>query len=128
MAHKQRTLTESRFVIASEADEALLRTYIAHRDATRDTLGNGVYPNLVKAISQYAAFDAALAGELAEPGLLAYHAMLMGPIAPFVAQLRAKAEEIVAIMQGIEAASPGTFGIAVPTPETPVIELPTIGV
>ena len=81
----------------------------------------------------YAEFDAALAGELADPGLLAYHESLMAPIAPHVAQLRELAERIVVIMQAIEAASPGTFGIALagpqietPSPSAPVIEAPVV--
>lgn len=107
------------FEIITTEDELLFREYTQHRDAVRNVMGYGVYPNLVKALETYAAFDAALDGELADPDLLAYHAGLMGPIAPYIAQLRAGAAGIVQIMQGIEAAGPGTFGIAVQRPEEP---------
>jgi DNA-binding GntR family transcriptional regulator len=36
-------------------------------------MGYGVYPNLVKALETYAAFDAALANELSDPDLLMRH-------------------------------------------------------
>ena len=102
------------FKIETREDELLFRAYTGHRDAVRDIMGHGVYPNLVKALETYAAFDAALAGELADTDLLAYHNGLMAPIAPYIAQLRAGAAGIVQIMQGIETARPGTFGIALP--------------
>ena len=112
------------YTINDEQDEALFRAYMQQRDAIRDVLAHGVYPNLVRALAVYAGFDAALAGPLHDPDLLAYHAELMVPIAPYVAQLRELAADIVEIMAAIEAASPGTFGIAVPS--APVIEAPGV--
>jgi hypothetical protein len=106
------------FVISSEEDERRFVQYVALRDQVRQVLGGGVYPNLVKALEVYAAFDTALdeGGALADAELSAYNAALMGPIAPYIAELRAAAAGIVATMQAIETASPGTFGIALPNP------------
>ena len=103
------------YTINDEQDEALFRAYMQQRDAIRDVLAHGVYPNLVRALAVYAEFDAALAGPLNDADLLAYHNELMDPIAPYVAQLRKLATGIVALMAAIEAASPGTFGIALPS-------------
>ncbi len=102
------------FQINTAEDEQLFRLYTTHRDEVRNVMGYGVYPNLKKALEIYAAFDAALAGPLADEDLIAYHANLMTPIAPYIAQLRAAAETSVAIMEAIETAAPGTFGITLP--------------
>lgn len=102
------------FQIDTAEDEQLFRAYTTHRDAVRTVMGRGVYPNLVKALATYDEFDAALAGELADTDLLAYHNGLMAPIAPYIAQLRAGAAGFVQIMQGVETARPVTFGIALP--------------
>lgn len=102
------------FQITTAEDEQLFRLYTQHRDEVRNVMGYGVYPNLKKALEVYAAFDAALAGPLADEDLIAYHTTLMTPIAPYIAQLRAGAEQIVAIMEAIEAVAPTTFGIPLP--------------
>jgi hypothetical protein len=101
------------FVISNEVDERLFVEYIRQRDLVRSVMGGGVYPNLVKALEVYAAFDLALAegGPLADAELLVYHGALLAPIAPYITALREAAAGIVATMQAIEAASPGTFGI-----------------
>ena len=103
------------YTISSEQAETTFRAYVQQRDAIRNVLAHGVYPNLIRAIAVYADFDSALTGPLNDPDLLAYHAELMAPIAPYVAQLRELAAGIVATMAAIEAASPGTFGIALPS-------------
>lgn len=104
-------------------EELLFRSYTQHRDAVRDVMGHGVYPNLVKALATYVAFDDALAGPLSDPDLIEYHAGLMAKIAPYVEQLRSGAAQIVQIMAAIETAAPGTFGISLPVapvePEKP---------
>ena len=101
------------FQIETAEDELLFRSYTQHRDAVRDVMGYGVYPNLVKALATYAAFDEALAGSLSDPDLIKYHVSLMAQIAPHVEQLRAGAAQIVQIMAEIEMAAPGSFGIQV---------------
>ena len=108
------------FTIATEEDERLWHAYREQRDAVRAVMGQGVYPNLVKALETYAAFDAALANGLSDPDLLEYHASTMQIIAPYIAQLRQLAQGMTQIMVAIEMAQPGAFGIQLPIePEKP---------
>lgn len=95
-------------------EELLFRSYTAHREAVRNAVAHGVYPNLVKALETWADFDAALANGLSNPDLLAYHESTMAPVSPYIAQLRQLATSMVQIVQGIETAAPGTFGITLP--------------
>ena len=103
--------------IETQEDEQLFRAYTQHRDAVRNVMGYGVYPNLVKALETYAAFDAALANELSDPDLLEYHASTMRQVAPYIAQLRQLAQGMTQIMVAIEMAQPGAFGIQLPVVE-----------
>ena len=105
------------FRIETQEDEQLFRAYTQHRDAVRNVMGYGVYPNLVKALETYAAFDAALANELSDPDLLEYHASTMQVVAPYIAQLRQLAQGMTQIMVAIETAQPGAFGIQLPPTE-----------
>ena len=109
------------FRIETQEDEQPFRAYTQHRDAVRNVMGYGVYPNLVKALETYAAFDAALANELSDPDLLEYHASTMRQVAPYIAQLRQLAQGMTQIMVAIETAQPGAFGIQLPVvePEKP---------
>jgi hypothetical protein len=120
------------FVIETAEDEQLFREYTTHRDEVRAVMGQGVYPNLVKALSTFAAFDAALANGLSDPDLLEYHASTMQTVAPHIAQLRQLAQGMTQIMVAIETAQPGAFGIVVPVvpPEEPIagtLEVSTTG-
>lgn len=108
--------------IDSIEDEQLFRAYTVYRDAVRTVMGQHVYRRLREALAAYAALDTALATTLADPDLLVYHASLMGPIAPYIARLRADAENIVATMEAIEAVAHGTFGIPIPQP-TPLFRV-----
>ena len=105
------------FAIETAEDEMLFREYTTHRDAVRGVMGQGVYPNLVKALETYAAFDAALANGLSDPDLLEYHASTMQIIAPYIAQLRQLAQGMTQIMVAIETAQSGAFGIQLPVQE-----------
>ena len=105
------------FRIETQEDEQLFRAYTQHRDAVRNVMGYGVYPNLVKALDTYAAFDAALANELSDPDLLEYHASTMRQVAPYIEQLRQLATGMTQIMVAIETAQPGAFGIQLPPTE-----------
>lgn len=105
------------FAINTATDEQLFRSYTSHRDAVRDVMGHGVYPNLRRALSVYAAFDAALANGLSDRDLLEYHASTMQTVAPYIAQLRQLAQGMVQIMLAIETAQPGAFGIPLPVQE-----------
>ena len=109
------------YIIAAEEDEALFREYTRQRDDIRGVMGYGVYPNLIKALAVYAAMDVALAkgGALDDDDLRAYHEKLMLPIAPYIEDIRKAATGICQIMQAIELASPGTFGIELQKQETP---------
>jgi hypothetical protein len=102
------------FTINDAQDERVFRAYADYRDTVRRVMGGGVYVKLREAIAAYNAFDEALATTLADPDLLAYHAALMVGIEPYIAQLRTGAETIVATMQAIETAAPGTFDIPLP--------------
>lgn len=102
------------FAIETTEDEQLFREYTTHRDEVRAVMGQGVYPNLVKALETYASFDAALASGLSDPDLLEYHASTMQIIAPYIAQLRQLAQGMTQIMVAIETAQPGAFGIQLP--------------
>lgn len=104
------------FTIETAQDEEVFRAYTTHRDAVRSEMGYGVYPNLIRALESYIAFDAALAGDLNDPDLLNYHDSTIQAVAPYIAQLRQLAAGIVQIMQQIETHQPGTFGIQLPTP------------
>jgi len=99
------------YTINSAQDEQLFRLYAEHRDTVRRAMGGGVFPKLREALAAYDAFDQALATDLADPDLIAYHTSLMVSIQPYIAQLRTAGENIVATMQTIEAAVPGTFDI-----------------
>lgn len=105
------------FQIETQEDELLFRAYTEHRDAVRSVMGQGVYPNLVKALETYAAFDAALANGLSDPDLLEYHSSTMQTVAPYIAQLRQLATGMTQIMVAIETAQPGAFGIQLPVQE-----------
>lgn len=105
------------FRIETQEDEQLFRAYTGHRDNVRSVMGQGVYPNLVKALETYAAFDAALANGLSDPDLLEYHASTMQTVAPYIAQLRQLAQGMTQIMVAIEMAQPGAFGIQLPVVE-----------
>lgn len=105
------------FVIVTAEDEQLFQKYTSHRNEVRAVMGHGVYPNLVKALQVYAAFDAALANGLSDPDLLNYHASTMQIVAPYIAQLRQLAQGMVQIMLAIETAQPSAFGIPLPIRE-----------
>jgi hypothetical protein len=108
------------FQIETAEDEMLFRAYTQHRDAVRGVMGQGVYPNLIKALETYAAFDAALANGLSDPDLLEYHASTMQTVAPYITRLRQLAQGMTQIMVAIETAQPGAFGIQLPVePEKP---------
>jgi hypothetical protein len=104
------------FQIENADDELIFRNYTTHRDAVRTAMGYGVFPNLVRALEAYSAFDTALANDLSDPDLLEYHASIMQAVGPHIGQLRQLAAGIVQIMQQIETHQPGTFGIQLPTP------------
>ena len=101
--------------ITTIENERTLSEYLRRRGELRDALRFGVYPNLVKALRLYAQFNADYApgGQHYDPALWQYYLSNIQPIAAQQADMIAAAEAIVGIMQTVEAAAPGTFGIEI---------------
>ncbi len=87
---------------------ALYTTYAAMRNAPRNAMAHGVYPNCVAALSQYAALEAWLTDH---PDMADSHAAMIAAVAPHITTLQTAMQTIVDTMQAIEQAAPGTFGI-----------------
>lgn len=85
--------------------------YATMRNAPRDTMRHGVYPNADKALREYQALQAWLADN---PDWQQPHADMVAAVLPHVQTLQQAMTTIVATMQAIESAAPGTFGIEVP--------------
>lgn len=99
--------------ITTAADERTYSSYLAARDAPRLTMAHGVYPNAIKALAEYNALLARLTnGDLAQFGQ--YHANVTAAVAPHIVTMQQAMQAIVATMQAIEQAAPGTFGIVLP--------------
>lgn len=86
--------------------------YAAMRNAPRDTMRYGVYPNAVKALDEYAALQVWLTDN---PDWQQPHADIVAAVLPYVVTLQQAMMTIVTTMQAIESAAPGTFGIELPT-------------
>ncbi|MBP8294041.1 MAG: hypothetical protein KAX65_14795 [Caldilineaceae bacterium] len=86
--------------------------YHKRRGELRDALRFGVYPNLKRAIELYNSFvaDYGPDGELYEKEIWDYYTTQIEPIASVQAGMMAGAVAIVAAMEQVEAAAPGTFG------------------
>ncbi len=95
--------------ITSAADLALMQKYVEMRDAPRLTMAHGVYPSSQKALAEYQALLDWL-GE--NPTYSELHTTITAQVAPYVTQMQQAMGAIITIMQGIETAAPGTFGIA----------------
>lgn len=89
----------------------LIQQYATMRNAPRDTMAHGVYPNAVKALEQYQALQQWLADN---PDWQQSHADMIAAVAPHIATMQQAMQAIVTVMQAIEKAAPGTFGIAPP--------------
>lgn len=109
--------------ITTVADERLFNDYLAARDAPRGTMANGVYPNCLKALSQYDSLVARLTGgDLAQFG--GYHTDVTAAVAPYIATMYKAMQTITTVMLAIETAAPGTFGIELPQqtqPQEPIL-------
>lgn len=100
--------------ITSAADIQTMQQYIALRDAPRLTMAHGVYPNSVKALAEY---QMLLEWLYVKTNYGQLHANTTANVALYVAQLQQAMQSIITIMQAIEAAAPGTFGIELPVEE-----------
>ena len=101
--------------ITTLEQEAAFTEYHRRRGELRDALRFGVYPNLQQALRLYAAFvaDYAPGGQHYDSALWQYYLSNIQPIAAQQADMIAAASAIVGIMEAVELAAPGTFGIEV---------------
>lgn len=90
--------------------------YATMRNAPRDTMRYGVYPNAVKALEQYQELQSWLVDN---PDWQQPHANMVAAVLPHVTALQAAMMTIVTVMLAIEKAAPGTFGIELPAEEKP---------
>lgn len=90
---------------------AEIQQYATIRNAPRSTMAHGVYPNCLKALAEYQALVDWLA---VHPDWQQSHADMVAAVLPHVTALQQAMQTIVATMQAIETAAPGTFGIALP--------------
>lgn len=97
--------------LTTAQDLALAQKYVAMRDAPRLVMANGVYPNSVKALEEYQKLIDWLA---ANPSYETLHNDITAQVAPYIAQMQTAMQAIITIMQAIETAAPGTFGIELP--------------
>lgn len=84
-----------------------LDAYTQLRDAARNAVQHGVYPNAVAALAAYATLEAALAGDLSE--WADTHAATTAAVQPSIATLQAGLEQIVAGLEAVAAADANIF-------------------
>ena len=103
-------------VIGSLEQERHFTEYHRRRGELRDALRNGVYPNLVAALEIHNRFveDYGPGGALYDEAIWNYYLENLAPIAAQQATMISAATDIVRIMEAVEKAAPGTFGIDVP--------------
>ncbi len=106
--------------------------YHRRRGEIRDALRFGVFPNLVRTLALHNAFVAEYGptGALYDAAIWGYYLANIQPIAAQQATMISAAEAIVQIMEAVEAAAPGTFGIEVSAPVEATPEpapLPEVG-
>lgn len=103
-------------IINNLTNELQFTDYHKRRGEIRDGLRYGVYPNLKRALDLYTAFNADYApgGPLYDAEIWAYYTANIAPVAEYIEDMMAAAQTIVGIMEQVEAAAPGTFGIDLP--------------
>lgn len=89
--------------ITSLTEERAMAAYIAARNALRDRMKNGVYPNCKSALTDYAAFEARLSADLA--AFAEYHTESMALVLPAITQLQQAMTAICAIMETVDTAA-----------------------
>ena len=98
--------------ISDAAGLALLTEYTRLRDEPRNAMAFGVYPNAIIALQRYQALTEWLAQY---PDFSQLHQDTVGAVLLHVQTMIDAMETIVATMQAIEAAAPGTFNIELPS-------------
>jgi hypothetical protein len=106
-------------LIQSAADEAAFRAYAADRDAIRDVIQHGVYPNAVKALEVLTAFQAqhGPGGALHREDIWALYTAGLSELGDIQERLFACGVELVALIEEGERRQPGVFGITPPPVE-----------
>lgn len=99
--------------ITDTAGLARLRQYETFRDAPRNAMAHGVYPNALVALAHYATLTEWLADPV-NADFAGLHTTTVGAVLPHVQTMLEAMQVIIGTMQAIEAAAPGTFGIAIP--------------
>lgn len=89
--------------ISTLDDQRNLEQYTAARNAARDAVKNGVYPNCVACMDRYDELAALLAGDLSQ--FAEYHTETMELVLPHIATIRDAMETIVATVEAIDVAA-----------------------
>ena len=105
----------SDITIGTVNDERAFIEYQNERNKPRTSMANGVYPNCKVALANYQKLVDRLETDMI--GFQTYHATVTEPVANHIANLQAAMQTIVTIMEAIETAAPGTFGISLPAAE-----------
>ena len=105
--------------IQSAADEAAFRAYTADRDAIRDVIQHGVYPNAVKALAVLRAFlqQHGPGGPLHRADIWNLYTEGLTELGDIQDRLYACGVELVALIEEGERRQPGVFGITPPPRE-----------
>ena len=105
--------------IQSAADEAAFTAYLADRDAIRNVIQHGVYPNAVKALKVLTAFQAQYGpgGALYREDIWARYTAGLTELGDIQDRLYACGVELVALIEEGERRQPGVFGITPPPVE-----------
>ena len=104
-------------IIVNNLDnEAQFSAYLARRGELRDCIRFGVYPNLKRLLALYTLFlaDYAPGGPLHDAQLWAYYLSNIEPVAANQAAMMLSAAGIADMLEQVETAAPGTFGIELP--------------
>ena len=91
--------------------------YANARNKSRGIMATGVYPNSVAAM---AAYNELLLWLEANPDYADLHATSTAAVTAYITQMRQAMQTIITIMESIERAYPGMFGIQLPVEEQPV--------
>ena len=105
--------------IQSAADEAAFHAYTADRDAIRDVIQHGVYPNAVKALAVLTAFlqQHGPGGPQHREDIWALYTAGLTELGDIQDRLYACGVELVALIEEGERRQPGVFGITPPPVE-----------
>lgn len=104
-----------KILIEALEDERAFEAYKLARDLPRLSLANSVYPGCKITLQHYADLEAHLSSDMNEYS--EYHAIVTSTVDSHIDAIRDAMQTIVAHVEGIEKAAPGTFGIEAPNDE-----------